>query len=82
MLLSEADLDRVYVEFEDFPFIAPGILGYDVAGAGRNYSTIVYQAQNAAKLLWREKTSDTMVVASTVAEFARKLSVEGRFDFR
>lgn len=75
ILISESDLDRVYVEDETFPFIGEGIIGFDVAGAGRNFSTIVYRCENAAKLLWREKTEDTMVVASKVAEFAKKLGV-------
>lgn len=76
-LVSEADLDRVYVDDEQFPFIGQGVLGFDVAGAGRNYSTIVYRAENAAKLIWREKTHDTMVIASKVVELSRKLGVGG-----
>ena len=75
ILISEADLDRAYVDDEEFPFIGQGILGFDVAGAGRNYSTIAYRTQNAAKVLWRERTSDTMVLASKVAEFAKELRV-------
>ena len=74
-LVSEADLDRAYLDDEQFPFIGNGVLGFDVAGAGRNYSTIVYRAENAAKLIWREKTHDTMVIASKVVEFSQKLSV-------
>ena len=76
VLISEGDLDRAYIdENDEFPFVGGGILGYDVAGAGRNYSTIVYRTDNAARLLWRQKTSDTMVIASMVAEFAKKLAV-------
>jgi hypothetical protein len=75
VLVSESELDRSTIEAEDFPFVGNGILGYDVAGAGRNFSTIVFRTENAAKLIWREKTSDTMTVASKVAEFAQKLGV-------
>lgn len=74
-LISESDLDRVYVEDETFPFIGEGILGFDVASAGRNYSTIVYRSENAAKLLFRDKTEDTMLLATKVVEFAQKLGV-------
>jgi hypothetical protein len=75
VLLAESDLDRAYVAGLDFPFIGPGSLGFDVAGGGRNYSAIVYRTENAAKVLWRERTEDTMLVASKVVEFARQLHV-------
>lgn len=75
MLISETDLDRCYIDDPDFPFIGAGVLGFDVAGAGRNYSTIFYRAENAAKLLWRAKTEDTMVIASKVVELSRTLNI-------
>lgn len=75
ILIAESDLDRSYIDDERFPFVGDGVLAFDVAGAGRNYSTIVYRAENAAKLIWREKSSDTMVLASKVAEFAKKYGV-------
>jgi hypothetical protein len=43
-----------------------GVLAFDVAGG---FSTIVYRTRNLQALLFREKTADTMVLASKVAEF-------------
>lgn len=57
-LLTEKDLDRAYVE--TVPIVGQKRYGIDVAGGGRNYSTVVKRGDNAAKVLFREQIADTM----------------------
>lgn len=72
-LLSEADLDRAYLE--DLPMVGDRRLGIDVAAGGRNYSVIVLRAENAARVLWRADTKDTMIVVTKALELAAEHKV-------
>lgn len=74
VLLTESELDRAYLETDMQPIGWPTI-GFDVASGGRNYSTIVIRWENMAKLLWRERTEDTMIVATMVAGFTKQYGV-------
>jgi hypothetical protein len=74
ILLTESELDRAYLEKPMQPIGWPTI-GFDVASGGRNYSTIVIRWENIAMLLWRERTEDTMIVATMVSSFAKQFNV-------
>ena len=43
-------------------------IGGDVAGGGRNFSTIIQRRQNVARILYRENESDTMSYAEKILE--------------
>jgi len=47
-------------------------LGVDVAGEGSNYSTITLRGRNAAELLYKEHTSDTMGFVTTIIQASRE----------
>lgn len=72
-LLTEDMLDRAYVDAMDI--FGDKRLGFDVAGGGKNFSTITLRGENAAKLLWKSDTQDTMLVATKVAEYAKAFGV-------
>lgn len=75
-LLTEKDLDRAYLD--QIQLFGELRLGGDVAGGGRNFSTIVLRGENGGKLLYREHQPDTMVFAGIFADFAKRLSVQSR----
>lgn len=72
-LLSELDLQRALVD--DIPLVGEQRLMGDIAGGGRNYSTIILKGENAAKLLYKEHTPDTMQFISLFADYREKLKV-------
>lgn len=45
-------------------------LGVDVAGEGSNYSTIMLRGRNAAELLFKEHTPDTMAFVNIIVQVA------------
>lgn len=57
-LLTEVEIERATVEAEE-PFGNFRLAG-DVAGGGRNYSTIVLRAYNVARKLYKKSEPDTM----------------------
>lgn len=57
-LISVDELDRAYRHQVDL--FGKLMLGVDVAGGGRNYSTIVLRGNNGAKVLYRAQNPDTM----------------------
>lgn len=65
-LLTEKELDRAYIE--ELELFGKLKLGVDVAGGGRNYSTIVLVGTNGAKILYREKNPDTMSFVGEILE--------------
>jgi hypothetical protein len=75
-LLTDTELERCFVE--DEPLVGTPKLGGDVAGGGRNYSTMVVRAVNVARLIYKENQPDTMLYAGSVVAKARIYSVNNR----
>ncbi len=73
-LVLDEDLDRAYVQ--ELDMFGERRLGVDVAGGGRNYSTIVHRGRNGAELIYREKNPDTMGFAGEVSHMAMELGVD------
>jgi len=73
-LLTEDEVRRAFVT-EEVPFGAKK-LGCDIAGGGRNYSTITLRAYNMAKLLYKANEKDTMIFAGTMIATAKALGVK------
>lgn len=67
ILILEEELDRVYVDNLDI--FGEKKLGVDVAGGGRNKSTIVLRGINGAKVLYCEQNDDTMSLVSIICKF-------------
>ena len=63
-LVTEKQLDLVYRDAVEL--FGELRLGVDVAGGGRNKSVIVLRGDNGAKVIYRESTPDTMVLAGEV----------------
>ena len=53
-------------------------LGIDSAGEGRDYSTLVLRGSNAAKVLWRKRTIDTMLIYSQACHFIDAFNIDPR----
>lgn len=61
-LLTDEDIERAMVD-EIAPF-GQNRLGGDVAGGGRNYSTMVHRAENVAALVYKKNEPNTMQYVS------------------
>jgi len=72
-LLTEEDLDGAYKD--KLQFFGDNRLGVDVAGGGTNYSVIVLRSDNGAKVLYRNKLSDTMTLVGIVLRLAEEHDV-------
>ena len=72
-LLTPEEIQRAIVEAEQ-PF-GDFRLGSDVAGGGRNYSTIVLKAYNVARKLYKENQSDTMQFVGEIVRKTQELGV-------
>lgn len=67
-LITGLELERAVVDEE---YLMPVFrLGGDIAGGGRNYSTLVLRGYNAAKKLYKENERDTMAFAGMVVKYA------------
>lgn len=73
-LLTEDELRRAFVK--EIYFFGDRRLGGDVAGGGRNYSTMVLRSSNAAKIVYKKDEPDTMLYAGNVLLFMGKLGVK------
>lgn len=73
-LLTEEDVERAFVEV-DQPF-GRRKLGADIAGGGRNYSTMVLRAYNMAEKVYKSQEPDTMLFVGNVLRFADNLAVK------
>lgn len=71
-LLLEEDLKFI----DDIQLFGELHLGCDVAGGGRNFSVIVLRGENGAKLLYRERNSDTMSFVGTILEKKKEIEKE------
>lgn len=72
-LLTEEELERAYGEaIEPFGNFR---LGNDVAGGGRNFSTIVLRAYNVARKLYKEREPDTMKFIEQINTLGQQLGV-------
>jgi len=60
------DIDRAMVEPGTVKGFGINRLGVDVAGGGRNFSTMVNRSTNVAKLSYKANESDTMRLAEQV----------------
>ena len=73
-ILTEADLDRAYLE--DVQLFGELRIGCDVAGGGRNFSTIVLRGANGAKILYRENNPDTMSFVGIILRFTTEHKIK------
>lgn len=71
-LITTDELDRAYRHQVDL--FGKLLMGVDVSGGGRNYSTIVLRGNNGAKLLYRAQNPDTM---SFVGEILNAMTMNG-----
>lgn len=69
-LLIDSEIERAFVE-EDV-FLGEKRLGADVAGGGRNYSTMVIRGYNLAKKIYKENQPDTMVFANNIIKGSKQ----------
>ena len=60
------DIDRAMVDTGTVKGFGINRLGVDVAGGGRNFSTMVNRSTNVAKLSYKANESDTMRLAEQV----------------
>jgi len=72
-LLTEDEIRRAFVK--EIYFFGERRLGGDVAGGGRNYSTMALRSSNALKLVYKKDESDTMLYAGNVLLFKSRLAV-------
>jgi hypothetical protein len=68
-LLTEVEVRRAFVK--DEPVFGAKKLGVDVAGGGRNYSTMIERGSNVAKVIYKRHEPDTMIFAGTVLQTAK-----------
>jgi len=75
-LVSEATLDNAYLpEDIDIEMIGEPKMGIDIAGGGRNKSTITIRGKNVARLVFKNSTPDPMILMSKIQEYAKKYKV-------
>lgn len=72
-LLTDVEIQRAIVEGE-MPF-GYFRLGADVAGGGRNYSTIILRAYNVARKLYKKSEPDTMKFLGQIQHYQVALGV-------
>ena len=75
-LVTSTELERAVV-MEDSMF-GDKRLGNDVAGGGRNFSTMVLRGYNMAKILYKENQPDTMMFTGEILTKAKKEGVKDR----
>lgn len=73
-LLTDTELERAFVE--DDVFLGDKRLGVDVAGGGRNYSSIILRGYNLAKKVYKENQPDTMSFVGTIVTTAKEMGVK------
>lgn len=75
-LLTEMTVVNAYLK-DETPLELTGDLrmGIDLAGGGRNYSTIVIRGNALAKLVFKNRTPDPLVVIGKAEELAEKYGV-------
>ncbi len=75
-LITQATLDNAYLPDDiDLDFLGERRIGIDLAGGGRNFTTIVVRGDNMAKLMWRHKTEDPLIAITKAVEIAQKLGI-------
>jgi len=77
-LLLEADIKRANFIAEDIQLFGEIRMGVDVAAGGDNFSVIVLKGDNGAKMVFREKTNDTMALVGEILKWKNKFSVKGK----
>lgn len=83
-LISQATLDNAYLpEDIELPLLGEKRMGIDLAGGGRNKSSIVIRGENLAKIAWSNRSSDPMVVISKAVEIAKaeNIPIDDRYIF-
>lgn len=63
-LITESELNRCLVDAD--AMFGDKRLGADVAGGGRNFSTMVLRGYNLAKLIYKENQPDTMIYTGEI----------------
>jgi hypothetical protein len=63
-LITESELERCIVDIDYI--LGDPRLGADIAGGGRNFSTMVLRGYNVAKKIYKENESDTMSFVGTI----------------
>jgi hypothetical protein len=72
-LITEQELERAFVEGEQ-PFGDFRLAG-DVAGGGRNYSTLVMRAYNVMRLMYKEREPDSMKFVGVFVAMGKDLGI-------
>jgi|GEM_PF-113625 predicted phage terminase large subunit-like protein len=72
-LIDDQLLERSYVDKVDL--IGEKRLGVVLAGAGRDYSSIVLRTENVAQLVYHEMNDDVALIATKTIELAKKYEV-------
>lgn len=75
-LLTESEVEAAQVD-DDY-FVGQLRLGCDVAGGGRNYSTMVLRSDNVAAVAYHEHQPDTMVFGSSIIQMMIKHTIDPR----
>lgn len=78
-LLTEKEIERAMVN-DDY-FVGKVRLGCDVAGGGRNYSTMIMRSDNVAAIAYKKHEPDTMVFGSEVIQRLIKSNIEDGYTF-
>lgn len=75
-LVSEATLDNAYLPDDiDLPLMGEKTMGIDLAGGGRNKSTITVRGDNVARLVFKQSTADPMILITKIEQFSKKYDI-------
>ena len=75
-LLTESELERAMVDVDYI--LGDPRLGADIAGGGRNFSTMVLRGYNLARKIYKENQSDTMSFVGEIRKKAKEHFVRAR----
>lgn len=75
-LLTTQDIDRAYVD--EAPMVGEPRMAIDVAGGGRNSTVAVVRTVSGAKIVYRTRESDHMMIAPKLVHYAQKYHVKSK----
>lgn len=75
-LMTTQDIDRAYVD--EAPMVGEPRMAIDVAGGGRNSTVAVVRTVSGAKVVYRTRESDHMLVGPKLVQYAEKYKVKPR----
>lgn len=74
-ILTEEEIRRAFVQAEGV--FGEKKLGCDVAGGGRNFSTVILRGYNVAAKLYKKNIKDTMMFVGNIIMYQNQLGVAG-----